>query len=185
MSGKIKMKKRKKIILSTLLLIGFIYFGITGNIKNSLFSQKPISITQIENAQTVEAKVKRVVDGDTLLVEYDGKEEKIRMIGVDTPESVSSDESKNCVEGESASNFTKEQLPEDTIVYLEFDKEKMDPYGRTLAYVWLSDTCNYENYEDFCNYNYGAILLQNTYCDAVYYEPNGKYREWYENLSIE
>ena len=131
------------------------------------------------------AVVTQVVDGDTIKVQVDKKEETIRMIGVNTPESVSPDASENCAEGEVASDFTKEQLPPGTKIYLEYDQEKTDQYGRTLAYIWLSDKYDRNSKEAFCKYNYGEILLQNTYCEAVYYEPNGRYKEWYEELEQE
>lgn len=131
------------------------------------------------------AVVVSVTDGDTITVKASGKEFKIRMIGVNTPESVHADASKNTTEGAEASNYTKSQLKPGTTVYLEYDIDKEDDYGRTLAYIWLEDDCNTSDYEDFCKYNYGAILLQNTYCEAAYYAPNGTYREWYEQLDAE
>ncbi len=135
-----------------------------------------------DSAALDEATVLYVVDGDTIVVDNNGNEEKIRMIGVNTPESVHSDESKNTPEGKEASDFTKTQLKEGMTVYLQYDEEKEDQYGRILAYIWLTDDCDLQNYDDFCKYNYGAVLLQNTHCEAVYYEPNGMYKDWYEKL---
>lgn len=129
------------------------------------------------------AYVSHVRDGDTIVVNTEsGEELVVRLIGVNTPESVSSDESENCEEGEIASDFTKSYLSEGTTVYLEYDEEKTDVYGRTLAYVWMRDDVDTTDFNDFCEYNYGAILLQNTYCESVYYAPNGKYRAWYDQL---
>ena len=54
-----------------------------------------------------EATVVRVVDGDTFVANIDGQDEKIRLIGVDTPESVNPDESKNTERGKEASENTK------------------------------------------------------------------------------
>lgn len=129
--------------------------------------------------------IERVVDGDTFVVKQNHKKYKVRLIGVNTPESVAQDESRNTETGIAASDYSKKHLPKGSQVYLEFDKETKDKYGRLLAYVWLTDNCSYDNYQDFCTYNYGAILMQNTYCDAVYYEPNEKYREWYEQLELQ
>lgn len=53
------------------------------------------------------AEVVRVVDGDTLLCLIDGEERYVRLIGVDAPESVSPDESKNCDEGKLAAEYTR------------------------------------------------------------------------------
>lgn len=130
----------------------------------------------------INATILRVVDGDTVIVIRDNEEVKVRMIGVNTPESVHSDASKNTEEGKIASKYTKSMLKEGMTVYLEYDMQAKDDYGRDLAYIWLSSDIDTSSYEDFCKYNYGAILLQNTYCEAVYYKPNGKYKAWYEQL---
>lgn len=151
-----------------------------------------LSLYLLTNANTSEsgtgfheATVVRVVDGDTIIANIDGNDEKIRMIGVNTPESVSSDESKNCEEGRVASDYTKKTLAKGMIIYLEYDENLEDIYGRTLAYIWLSNSVDMTDYNDFCKYNYGAILLQNTYCESVYYAPNGKYKTWYDQLESE
>lgn len=84
--------------------------------------------------------VRYVVDEDTLTVtDEDGSEFKVRLIGCNTPESVSSDENKNCEEGRLASQYTKSLLSEGQTVYLEYDNDCCDKYGRILAYVWLSE----------------------------------------------
>jgi len=76
----------------------------------------------------------RVIDGDTL--ELDGGE-RVRLIGVDTPESV---DPRRPVEyfGKEASAFTR-RLAEDRMVALQYDEDTRDRYGRTLAYVYLED----------------------------------------------
>ncbi|MXY25576.1 MAG: nuclease [Acidobacteria bacterium] len=83
---------------------------------------------------TREYEVERVVDGDTIIVRGVGR---IRLIGVDTPETV---DPRRPVEffGREASAFTKRTL-EGKRVRLEYDWERTDRYGRTLAYVRLLD----------------------------------------------
>jgi micrococcal nuclease len=82
------------------------------------------------------ALVIRAVDGDTLKVLLDNQEETIRLIGVDTPESVHP--FKPVEPGAiAASDFTK-QLTART-VYLTYDKDRYDYYHRLLAYVWISE----------------------------------------------
>ena len=78
--------------------------------------------------------VERVVDGDTIVVRGVGR---VRLIGVDTPETV---DPRRPVEffGREASAFTK-RLLEGQWVRLEYDRERTDRYGRTLAYVHLRD----------------------------------------------
>lgn len=67
-----------------------------------------------------EATVVRVVDGDTFVANIDGQDEKIRLIGVDTPESVNPDESKNTERGKEASENTKSILTKGKHVWLRW-----------------------------------------------------------------
>lgn len=90
------------------------------------------------DAPTV-ATVVTVFDGDTLLVDIDGKREKIRLLGVDTPEV---DGPHTTVErcGPEASRRTKSLAPKGATVRLTFDgKTKRDHYRRLLAHVDLAD----------------------------------------------
>lgn len=80
------------------------------------------------------ATVERVVDGDTIVVEIDGGRETVRLIGIDTPETVKPNTPVQCF-GPEASKRTKELLPPGTPVRLERDVEARDDYGRLLAYV--------------------------------------------------
>jgi micrococcal nuclease len=82
--------------------------------------------------------VSRVVDGDTIEVAptVDGLTE-VRLIGVDTPETSHPTYGEQPY-GQQAKEFTTSRL-EGERVALEFDVERVDPYGRLLAYVWLSD----------------------------------------------
>lgn len=82
-------------------------------------------------------RVLYVIDGDTIAIDYEGQETRVRLIGIDTPESVNPDESKNIPEGKIASDYTKSIITD--YVHLEFDQQKYDNYGRLLAYVYLSD----------------------------------------------
>jgi len=79
----------------------------------------------------------RVIDGDTLVVDIDGKQEKVRLIGVDTPETVHPSKPVEYF-GKEASAFTK-KLAAGQGVRLEYDQQKRDRYGRLLAYVYLED----------------------------------------------
>lgn len=82
------------------------------------------------------ARVVRVTDGDTIRVSAGGREEDVRMIGVDTPETVDPDEPVQCG-GPEASAFTHRLLAPGTEVELEAGVEARDRYGRLLAYVYL------------------------------------------------
>jgi micrococcal nuclease len=86
-------------------------------------------------APSARAEVLRVVDGDTIVVSVGGREEDVRYIGVDTPESVAPGEPVECF-GTRASAFN-ERLVAGRRVRLRFDDERRDRYGRLLAYVYL------------------------------------------------
>src|SRR4051812_19756968 len=79
------------------------------------------------------ARVTRVVDGDTLVVAVDGHDEKVRLIGIDTPETVDPRKPVQCF-GKEASRRMSELLPPGSEVRLERDAELRDRYGRLLAY---------------------------------------------------
>jgi micrococcal nuclease len=80
------------------------------------------------------ARVVRVVDGDTILVALDGREERVRYIGVDTPETVKPDTPVQCF-GKRASAYNHALL-DGRAVRLVGDAEARDRYGRLLAYVY-------------------------------------------------
>jgi micrococcal nuclease len=81
------------------------------------------------------ATVTRVIDGDTVVVSFGGHDERVRLIGIDTPETVSPVKPVQCY-GKQASNHTKALLPPGTVVRLVRDVEARDVYGRLLAYVY-------------------------------------------------
>ena len=79
----------------------------------------------------------RVIDGDTIAVEKNGKKEKVRLIGVDTPETVHPSKPVEYF-GKEASEFTRKKV-EGKRVNLEYDWQSRDKYGRLLAYVYIED----------------------------------------------
>ena len=81
------------------------------------------------------AYVLRVIDGDTIEVRIGGRREDVRLIGVDTPETVKPGTPVQCF-GPQASHFTH-RLLEGKHVRLVFGVERRDIYGRLLAYVHL------------------------------------------------
>jgi endonuclease YncB( thermonuclease family) len=94
-------------------------------------------IYRMGGADRVYGKVKRVTDGDTISVEVYGQVQPVRLIGVDTPETVVPDQPIGCY-GNKASAFTTKTLTK-RLVRLEIPRigDSEDAYGRTLAYVYL------------------------------------------------
>jgi micrococcal nuclease len=81
-------------------------------------------------------RVQRVVDGDTLLL---ANRARVRLQGVDTPETVKPNWPVEPF-GPEASEFTRQFVAQgDGWVRLQFDRERVDKYGRFLAYVWVGD----------------------------------------------
>ncbi|MFM7678883.1 MAG: thermonuclease family protein [Roseiflexaceae bacterium] len=97
------------------------------------------SSAQTVDAAWVQVNVVRVADGDTITVKYNGVNTSVRLIGVDTPETVDPRKPVQCY-GVEASNYTKSQLNKQT-VYLEFDESQgiTDRYDRLLAFVRRAD----------------------------------------------
>jgi micrococcal nuclease len=91
-----------------------------------------------ETAERLTGRVVRAVDGDTLEVALDGgATETVRLIGVDTPETVKPDTPVQCF-GPQASAF-EHRTVEGRRVRLLTGVEPRDVYGRLLAYVWVGD----------------------------------------------
>lgn len=95
-------------------------------------------------------EVTKVTDGDTITVETQGRSTPVRLIGVDTPETVAPDQPIGCF-GTQASDYTKQVLTK-RIVRLEIPRigDSEDAYGRTLAYVYL-DTDKDGSYQHLFN----------------------------------
>ena len=104
-----------------------------------------------------------VIDGDTFRIEADDELIRVRLIGVDTPESANPDSSLNTEEGRIASAYTKGLL-DGQRVRLEFDVSREDKYGRYLAYVYLESG-------EMVN----ELLLKNGYARVMTVPPDVKY----------
>lgn len=93
----------------------------------------------VREAASSEHRVVRTVDGDTLVVAVEGRQEKVRLIGVDTPESVDPRRPVECF-GREAARRTAE-LTDGKRVRLERDTAAgdRDSFGRLLRYVYLED----------------------------------------------
>jgi micrococcal nuclease len=107
-------------------------------------------------AYDANAVVERVVDGDTLIVTFDGDRERLRLIGIDTPESVKPDTPVECY-GHEASARTADLLPPGTRLHVERDVEPRDDYGRLLGYVYRADDGLFVN-DDLVRRGYARTL---------------------------
>ncbi len=110
---------------------------------------------------TGSAQVVRVIDGDTIVASFDGSEERIRLIGINTPETVDPRRPAECY-GAEASVRTKTLLPEGTAIRVERDAELRDRYERLLAYVRRTSDDLFVN----------LSLIQDGFARSYPYPPN-------------
>lgn len=139
--------------------------------------------TIIENTKNTfpEATIVRVVDGDTVEVSVEGNTYKLRMIGVNTPETK---HPKKGVEffGKEASAFTTEQLTGKT-VYLQKDVSETDKYGRLLRYIWIQRPGTDEpTADEIKSLMFNSILVANGYANSSSYAPDIKYQDIFKEL---
>lgn len=121
-----------------------------------------------------------VTDGDTIKVRLDnGTEEKVRFIGVDTPESTTQIEPY----GKEAAVFTNDQLNGKT-VYLEKDVSERDKYSRLLRYIWLEPPVD-ESESSMRANMFNAILLLEGYAQVATYPPDVKYVDYFTKFQTE
>ena len=119
---------------------------------------------QSGNNTNVFFRIHRVVDGDTFwLINAKGEKEKIRFICIDAPEAKNYGKKVKQYYGKESTNFLTNYL-KGKKVRLEYDVQRYDQYGRTLAYVYLEDGTFLNEY-----------LIKNGYAKVVTFPPNVKY----------
>lgn len=120
------------------------------------------------------AKLVRVVDGDTIIVDRGNGQETVRLILVDSPETKHPNKDVEFF-GEEAYKFTKDNL-EGRTVYLEKDVSDYDRYKRLLRYVWLDlPETNDPTRDELTRLCFNHILLENGYAKLASFPPNIKY----------
>jgi micrococcal nuclease len=124
-----------------------------------------------EGPAAVSARVARVVDGDTVEIEFGGEREDLRLIGVDTPETVKPDTPVECF-GPRASDFTHRSL-EGRQVTVVFGVERRDRYGRLLGYLRLDGRL------------FNAELVRRGLARSLTIPPNDRLAPLFERLELE
>lgn len=157
--------KSKNFVASFLAFCLLIIIGVFFLEEESVLEQNVIGVKE----ERILFNVSRVIDGDTIVVEKDGEEFRVRMIGIDTPETV---HPKKDVEffGIEASNKLKEMIENKEVELLpDPTQDDVDRYGRLLRYVYLDDVdVNLEMIKQGYAFEY-------TY--RVPYEKQGEYKE--------
>lgn len=135
-----------------------------------LFNPKPAYSQQ----KTGFLEISKFVDGDTFWVLNEKRQnEKIRLIGINTPEARRTGRTEVEYFGKEASDYVKKILT-GRKVRLEYDVQRYDRYKRTLAYVYLDDG-------SFLN----ALLVKEGYASVATFPPNVKYSEYFVKLERE
>ena len=124
---------QQRVLTILILLLFTIGCSQSGGSETTLFDYPPLP------DNLTRARVVRVVDGDTIIVRIDRREERVRLIGINTPESVDPRRTVECFGKEAAANARA--LLNNKTVLLEDDpsQDSRDQFGRLLRYVWLED----------------------------------------------
>ncbi|KXJ99172.1 MAG: Thermonuclease precursor [Parcubacteria bacterium OLB19] len=167
----IKNKKFFSFISLVILTLGYLSVSILENPEEAMVELKNIvdvelPANEVEDTSLVATEtflVTKVIDGDTIVVDMDGKEKRVRYIGIDTPETGKSSRPAECY-GKEATDRNRE-LVEGKRVRLEKDVSETDKYGRLLRYVYVED--------EFIN----KKLIEDGFADVATYPPDVKYAE--------
>ena len=121
---------------------------------------------------TERARVVRVVDGDTIVIDRGNGNERLRYIGVDTPESVKPGSPVEAMAMEATA--ANERLVDGKEVLLETDITEYDRFDRLLRYVWVADPAQPDGW-----LLVNLALLEQGYAQVVTYPPDVRYVEAY------
>lgn len=124
-----------------------------------------------DNENVSSAKVLRIVDGDTVEVLIDSEAIKVRVIGIDTPETVDPRKTVECF-GMEASNKAEELLKVGNEIFLEADSSQgdKDRYSRLLRYIWINE-----------DLDFGRTMIEEGYAYEYTYKLPYKYQTIYKN----
>ena len=171
----------KLILLVIIIIAGYLF---NGELPSIFQTETPTQNNNQTQSQTgiISGIVSKVVDGDTAVINVDGQDRRVRLLGVDTPETVHPNKPVQFY-GKEASNFTKQSLT-GRRVWLEYDASPLDRYQRHLAYVWLErpDSIN-ENTIRRDMFN--ARLLLGGYAKVMIINPNRRYKNLFNKFQSE
>lgn len=146
--------------------------GVAGGTAAIPARDSPVMVSGSEGIRqdgSIRVKVKSVVDGDTLRVVYKGEEYKVRLLCIDTPETVKAGVDEQPY-GKQATEKLKEMVL-DKEVTLVFEKDTHDRYDRLLAYVMLDNgTC------------VNAYLVENGLARVEIVRPNTVHKSYFNEL---
>lgn len=161
--------RRKKFIFSLILFFILVLYQRL-NPSEQILSEQSVNPPTIGINQSVKQQVQvvRVIDGDTIEILLNNKNEKVRIIGINAPESVDPRRSVECF-GKEASDYAKNLLT-NQVVTLEPDpgQRERDKYGRLLRYVFINDV------------DFGFFMITHGYAYEYTYDLPYKYQSEYK-----
>ena len=116
----------------------------------------------------------RVVDGDTLDVDLNGAKVRVRLLGIDTPETVDENRPVQCYGSEATAQLAQ-LLPKGAAVRLERDQEARDRFGRLLVYLYRVDDGLFVN----------AALIEGGYATTLSIAPNTMRAREFDTLRLQ
>ena len=140
--------------------------------RNALLATLLCLVACAEPATPGTAIVRKVVDGDTIEVRVGNRNETVRLLGIDTPETVHPNKPVECF-GPEASARAKDLLPRGTTVRIERDVEARDHFGRLLLYVFIGEQMVNE------------LLLREGLARPLAIEPNTAFAARFERVANE
>ena len=172
----VKLGPKKAIIILVIAGLAYFFGG------ESLFLNNENKGNDSGSQDFVSGVVVRAVDGDTAVIKVDGQERRVRLLGVDTPETVHPNKPVQFY-GKEASRFTKDSL-NGRRVWLEYDANPQDRYQRHLAYVWLENpkTINEASIRESM---FNARLLLGGYAKVMIIKPNKRYEAEFRKFENE
>ena len=138
---------------------------------------------QVDSPEFQAAKLVYVIDGDTIDVDIDGRTQRVRLTGIDAPESVNRNEELNTPEGDSAADFVRKLVPENSTVFLQIDISETDRYNRLLRYVWLELPEDPDDFDEVSEKMLNAIVIANGHAVPTPYEPDTRYAWMFDVLA--
>ncbi len=146
----------------------FLWAAIAVIIGVIIDKEDKVRLTDAPETNRFTAKITKVVDGDTMHISYDDRKETIRLLLVDTPETVDPNKEVQPF-GPEASKYAHEIL-DDKDVSIEIDVSERDKYGRLLCYLWIDGKMFNE-----------MLRVKGLARVAYVYPPNIKYVDQYRD----
>ncbi|WP_150462124.1 thermonuclease family protein [Nesterenkonia ebinurensis] len=155
-------QNRQSLVQGLSMWLGVILLAILVAGALSWWQNRPPELPEGFSDDAAVAELVRIVDGDTIVVELDSGEQRVRLLNIDTPETVHPNQPVKCG-GPEASAAIAELISPGDLVVLEFDMEIRDHYDRLLAGVFTEEV--------FIN----EELAAQGWAEPVYFAPNGRF----------